>query len=71
MNKKIIISIIIIIVLAGVSIFMYRKAQAPSPENQFEVLNTKAQSSVGSGIGKTNPFNVDMNPYQGYKNPFQ
>ena len=31
----------------------------------------KAQSSVGSGVGSANPFEVNVNPYQGYKNPFQ
>ncbi len=71
MNKKIIISIIVIVVVAGISFFVYKKAQAPSLEDQSAVVNTQVQSSVGNGVEKTNPFNVDVNPYQGYKNPFE
>lgn len=70
MNKKIIISILIVIV-ALVSFFVYKKAQAPSLVEQTTVINTNVQSSVSGGVEKTNPFNVDVNPYQGYKNPFQ
>lgn len=70
MNKKIIVLIVIIIV-AVVSFFIYKKAQAPTLIEQAAVVNTQAQSAVGGGVGKTNPFNVDVNPYQGYKNPFQ
>ncbi len=31
----------------------------------------KAQSGVSSAVGKTNPFGADVNPMQGYKNPFE
>lgn len=70
MNKKIIISVIVI-VIAAIGFFFYQKAQAPSLENQTEVINEQAQSAVGGGVEKTNPFNVDVSPYQGYTNPFE
>jgi len=70
MNKKIIVSIVVVIVVL-VSFFVYKKVQAPSLKEQADVVNATAQSSVSTSVGKTNPFNVDVNPYQGYKNPFQ
>ena len=38
-----------------------------------EAMDTadKAQSSVSSGVEKTNPFSADVNPMSGYKNPFE
>ena len=71
MNKKIIISIVIIAIIAVVYFFVYQKAQAPTPKDQAATVSTEAQASVSSGVDKANPFNVNVNPYQGYKNPFQ
>jgi len=70
-SKKIVISILVVLVVAVISFFIYKKAQAPSQYGQAAAINTEAQSSVASGVEKANPFNVDVNPYQGYKNPFQ
>ena len=67
-GKKIISVIVVIIAIAVIAFFFYKKG--PSQENKTAEINTAVQSSVG-GIEKTNPFKVDVNPYQGYKNPFQ
>jgi len=32
---------------------------------------SKAQSGVGNAVQNTNPFGADVNPIQGYKNPFE
>jgi flagellar basal body-associated protein FliL len=72
MNKKIIISIVIVLILVAVYFFFFNKAEAPAtPEVKAVEASTQAQSSVSSGVQKTNPFNVNVSPYEGYKNPFQ
>jgi len=69
-GKKIIISVIVIAVVVGISFLIYKKVQAPSLQDKIQAIDT-VQTSVGNGVGKTNPFNVDVNPYQGYTNPFE
>lgn len=70
MNKSIIISIVVI-VIGVIGFFFYQKAQAPSIEEKAITASETAQDAVGGGVEKTNPFNVDVNPYQGYTNPFE
>lgn len=70
--KKIVIYLVIIAVIAGAGFFFYqKKVQAPSTTEKAIEVGTQAQSSVSGGVDKANPFNVDVNPYEGYKNPFE
>jgi len=62
--KKIIAIIVIVIILAIIGIYFY--IQKSSVDNT--VPNTTA--SVSNVVGKSNPFEVKVDPYQGYKNPF-
>ena len=70
-SKNIILTVIVIVIIGVISFFVYKKVQAPSLYGQAAAINTAAQSSVAGGVEKANPFNVDVSPYQGYKNPFQ
>jgi uncharacterized protein YpmB len=72
MSKKIIVVIVIVLVIVAVWYFLFPK-KAVSPVNSAIGLGqdatAKAQDSLGS-VDKANPFNVDVSPYSGYKNPF-
>lgn len=76
MNKKIIIALIIIIVIILVLVFGFLFMQKnPSSninqnkdtENAGSQLTTKPETKA---FDKGNPFTVDVNPMDGYKNPF-
>jgi len=72
MNKKVTIIVLIIVVIIMSACLYYLKARAPSvTENVSNNTVEKGQSTVGAEVGNTNPFNVDVSPYQGYKNPFE
>lgn len=73
MKKNILIISIIVVVLlvcAGVYYYLNKNTSNISPDNSSNVAQS-ANDSVVSGVQKTNPFDVNVNPYQGYKNPFK
>ncbi|MCX6736353.1 MAG: hypothetical protein NTZ13_04685 [Candidatus Parcubacteria bacterium] len=75
MNKKYIFSAIGIVFLAVLFWFLYqwqlnKKSAVPDMITIVETF-AKAQSNASNAIEKTNPFGADINPMQGYKNPFE
>ncbi|MCX6739387.1 MAG: hypothetical protein NT098_05075 [Candidatus Parcubacteria bacterium] len=77
MNKKTIyiFSVLVVVVLAVAGWFLYQSKTEKtivSPEMLAVTESVaKAQSGVSNAVGKTNPFGADVNPMQGYKNPFE
>ncbi len=73
-NKKIIIWVLLVIIILLVIIFgfFYSKTpvNAPVPEGSQGVKVGDINSTVTSEVEKTNPFKADVNPFNGYKNPF-
>jgi len=68
MKKKVSILIIIVIVLLlTIGAYYYFKS---TPDNGNKIVE-ESQSSFVNSFQNTNPFDVDVNPYQGYKNPFE
>ncbi len=77
MNKKNIIWAILIIIILLVVVFGFLYLKKPgvskdfsSPSGSEGMKASDVKSSVTSGVEKTNPFKADVNPYNGYKNPF-
>ncbi|MFA6999776.1 MAG: hypothetical protein WC241_01535 [Candidatus Paceibacterota bacterium] len=68
MKKYIFIIIIIIIICLGAYFYFTKYSKKNIPSN---LVNVSGEQAVATGVDKTNPFNVDVNPYQGYKNPFK
>ena len=72
--KKTVLSIIGVVLVVGISAlaFYFYRAKSAVPQNQAAGdVGKKAQTSLTSGVQNANPFNVNVNPYQGYKNPFK
>ena len=68
MKKNLLIIVLIILALCvGVYFYLTKSSKTVTPASTAE----KAASSLSTGVEKTNPFNVNVNPYQGYKNPFK
>lgn len=70
MKKYTYIEIIIVILVAVGSYFLIKVNKKKAIETPV-TPPVQASTAVSGGIEKTNPFNVDVNPYQGYKNPFK
>lgn len=67
--KKIIL-IIVVIVLIAVVIYLYM-TKSSVDTSPGEVVNTiDTAKSISDVVDKSNPFDVKVDPYQGYKNPF-
>jgi hypothetical protein len=77
MSKKTIyiFSALAIIVLAIAGWLFYRSQSVKNTVNPGVLTVTEtatnAQSGAANAVGKTNPFGADVNPIQGYKNPFE
>ncbi len=75
MNKKYIFSAIAISALAVLCWFLYQwqlnKKTAGADTISVVETSSQAQSSAANAIEKTNPFGTNVNPMQGYKNPFE
>jgi len=72
MSKKIIIIIIVVLAVVAIWYFFFPRtvvSPASSAIGAGQEATAKAQDSLNS-VGKVNPFNVDVSPYSGYKNPF-
>jgi len=81
MNKKILYGALVVLVVAA-GVVVWRLYYAPtSPKEQGEATPTEvaktaavadtAQTSAGSAMEKANPFSANVNPVEGYKNPFE
>jgi len=78
MNKKAIIFIVIILLLAlgFAGFWMMNRTMTPALEEEtplsagLEAVST-AQNAAGDSMDKTNPFSADVNPMNGYTNPFE
>lgn len=68
--KKYIIIIIVLILCIGAYFYLI-KINKKIPVETTSTPPIQASTAVSTGIEKTNPFTVDVNPYQGYKNPFE
>lgn len=71
-NKKIIIWVVLVVVVLLIIVFgflNFKRNNVSDPNNQGVKVND-IKSTVTSEVGKTNPFKADVNPYNGYKNPF-
>ena len=64
---KKIISIIVVIILIAVVIYLYM-TKSSIDTTPGEVVDTT--TSISDAVDKSNPFDVKVDPYQGYKNPF-
>ena len=64
--------IVVVAVVAGgyYYILQTRKAQAPKQQPYVPPVVEKVNTSIVENVGKTNPFDVKVSPYEGYKNPF-
>ncbi|MCM2339296.1 MAG: hypothetical protein NDI62_02465 [Burkholderiales bacterium] len=74
MNNKrnivwIVLIILIIILLIIFFNFDFVKDFGKTKENQ-NIKIEDIKFNIGSEVEKTNPFKADVNPYNGYKNPF-
>lgn len=75
MNKKILILVLIFVLAIIVTAYYLprnNQAQTSSSLNipKEELADNSADNPLVGSITKTNPFNVDINPMRGYKNPF-
>lgn len=77
MNKKILysVSVLIIVLVAVAGWFLYTSRTTNETKSPDFLIAAdaveKAQSGVSDAVEKTNPFAADVNPTQGYKNPFE
>jgi len=79
MRNTIIAIVVIVLIVLGFWLFNKPKAKV-LPDTQNNIALTEGEkigasvmdagSVVGESVGKTNPFEVKVNPYDGYKNPF-
>ncbi|MFA6392581.1 MAG: hypothetical protein WCW54_00640 [Candidatus Paceibacterota bacterium] len=70
--KKYIFIIIVIIIVICLGVYLYfAKYSKKNTTSNLANVNVSGEQAVATGVDKTNPFNVDVNPYQGYKNPFK
>lgn len=71
-KTKIVLGVIVLVAVAAGSYYALRTKKEAAPEQQpyvppvVENINT----SITDTVGKTNPFDVKVSPYEGYKNPF-
>lgn len=73
MDKKIWIVIIVVILIILGSVYYFLKGpktEAPSSEVNKGQVEAVVDNPLVDSIAKTNPFDVDINPIRGYKNPF-
>jgi len=82
MNKKILYSLIAIVVVAlGATVWWFfirtpflvteeKSIVSPGIQKASAVTDT-VQTSASSVVDKANPFSSNVNPVQGYKNPFE
>ncbi len=69
--KKIVLGVIVLVaVIAGIYYAMRPKKQIPEQAPYVPPVVEKVNTSISDKVGKTNPFDVKVNPYEGYKNPF-
>ncbi len=71
--QKIVLGVIVLIaVVAGIVYYAMRSKEQRAPEQAPYVppVVEKVNTSISDKVGKTNPFDVKVNPYEGYKNPF-
>lgn len=74
--KVIILTVIAIIIFVG-GYFAYQKFMVkPKTSNKTTVvqnatLNPLSGQAIGDKLPKTNPFDVNVTPYDAYKNPFK
>ncbi|MFA5831463.1 MAG: hypothetical protein WC878_06555 [Candidatus Paceibacterota bacterium] len=78
MNKKTIyifsaLALVVVLCIAGWFFYRSRTDKTIISPDILAVTETatNAQSGANEAIGKTNPFGADVNPMQGYKNPFE
>lgn len=69
-NKKtmILIGLGILILLIIILAFFLSKNSVENSKKGVMIDDVK--TSIGGEVEKTNPFKADVNPYNGYKNPF-
>ena len=80
---KIIITVVVLLAVAVAIWYFAKPKNLPNGASIANGLSTTTNEVTKSGaaiekvgtaagsFGSTNPFNVNVNPYQGYKNPFQ
>lgn len=86
MNKKIIISIVVLLVLVAIAfggVVYYKNnielgtvdkyGEETETSSAMQVVETAqvVQSAAGASVDKVNPFSASVNPVNGYKNPFE
>ena len=78
MNKKTIyvffaLAIVIVLCVAGWFFYRSRSDKSIVSTDILAVTETatNAQSGANDAVGNANPFGADVNPMQGYKNPFE
>lgn len=72
-NKKNIVWAVLIIIILVVAVFgflSFKQKNIPSQDGSQQLKVGDVQSSITNGVENTNPFKADVNPYNGYKNPF-
>lgn len=63
--------IVLIAVIVGVYyVLRSKKESAPEQQPYVPPVVENINTSISDKVGKTNPFDVKVSPYEGYKNPF-
>lgn len=65
---KKIISIIVAILVIAVLVYLFIIKSPTTETTQVQTIDTT--TSISGAVDKSNPFDVKVDPYQGYKNPF-
>ena len=71
-KQKIVLGIIVLLAIIAGGYYAFRSKKEKAPEQQPYVppVVEKVNTSISDKVGKTNPFDVKVSPYEGYKNPF-
>ncbi len=71
-KQKMALGVIVLLAIVAGTYYVLRSKKEQAPEQQPYVppVVEKVNTSISDNVGKTNPFDVKVNPYEGYKNPF-
>lgn len=62
--------VLIAVIAGGWYILGSKKEKTPEQQPYVPPVVEKVNTSISENVGKTNPFDVKVSPYEGYKNPF-